>query len=142
VFGVVNETQMFGAVLDSRDSKTHVLPNARVASTGLTNDSTKGAVRADLSFRTSCDSDIDVAKQVQQDLLVGDHRVLKEPFQLVFVRGPDQSNLELAAWPFAPISANLGTQKDIAERVKQGFDKAGAVILRPQQEVHPVNVRQ
>jgi hypothetical protein len=36
----------------------------------------------------------------------------------------------------------LGFQKDIAERAMQGFDKAGIVIPRPQQEVHLVNCQQ
>lgn len=142
MFGVVNEIQMFSTVLDAPDNKTHVLPNSKIHGAGLTNYSTKGSVRADLSFRISYESDIDVAKQVLQDLLVGDDRVLKEPFPLVFVRKLDESNVELAAWPFVPITAYLSFQKDVAERVKQGFDTAGVVIPRPQQEVHLVNVQQ
>ena len=142
VFGVVNEIQMFSTVLDSPDNKTHVLPNGKIHGAGLTNYSTKGSVRADLSFRISYESDVDVAKQVLQDLLVGDDRVLKEPFPLVFVRKLDESNVELAAWPFVPTSEYLLFQKDITARVKQSFDEAGIVIPRPQREVHLLNAQE
>lgn len=54
----------------------------------------------------------------------------------------DPAHIELAAWHFNPISANLGFQKDIAERVKQGFDKSCVVIPRPQQDVYLVNVQE
>ena len=142
MFGAVNEIQMFSTVLDSPDNKTHVLPNSKIHGAGLTNYSTKGSVRLDLSFRISYESDIDVAKQVLQELLVGDDRVLKEPFPLVYVRELAESNIELTAWPFVPISEYLIFQKDIAERVKRGFDEAGIIIPRPQQEVHLVNLQE
>ena len=73
--------------------------------------------------------------------MIGDDRVLTEPFPLVFVRKLEESSVELAAWPFVPTRVYLGFQKDIAERAKQGFDKAGVAIPRPQQEVHLVNVQ-
>lgn len=142
LLGVVNEIQMFSTVLDSPDNKTHVLPNAKIHGSGLTNYSTKDAVRIDLSFRISYESDIEPAKKILQELLTGDARVMKEPFPLVFVQKLAESHVELAAWPFVPISQFLSFQKDITEWVKEGFDDAGIVIPRPQQEVYLVNVQE
>jgi small conductance mechanosensitive channel len=139
--GVVSEIQMFSTVLDSPDNKTHVLPNAKIQGAGLTNYSKKGSVRLDLSFRISYESDIEQAKQILEDILTSDSRVLTEPFPLVFVQKLAESHVELVAWPFVPISNFLSFQKEIAERVKQGFDEVGVVIPRPQQEVHLINVQ-
>lgn len=136
VQGIVSEIQMFSTVLDSPDNKTHILPNSKIMGAGVTNLSTKGAIRVDLAFRVSYQSDIERAKQVLQELLTGDSRVLEQPFPQVFVRKLDESHVELAGWPFIRIVDFRGFQADISERVKHGFEAAGIVIPYPQQEVH------
>ena len=137
--GIVSEIQMFSTVLDSPDNKIHILPNAKIQGAGVTNYSKKGSIRVELSYRISYQSDVERAKQVLEDLLTGDSRVLTEPNPLVFVRQLAESHMELVAWAFVPIANFLGFQKDIAEGVKRGFDEAGVIIPRSQQEIHLVN---
>jgi small conductance mechanosensitive channel len=138
MLGVVSEIQIFSTVLDSPDNQTHILPNSKIQAAGLTNYSKKDSLRIDLSYRISYESDVEKAKQVLEDLLTSDSRVLPEPHPLVFVSRLAESHVELVAWPFVPISEYLLFNKDFAERVKRGFDEAGVIIPRPQQDVHLV----
>jgi small conductance mechanosensitive channel len=142
MMGVVSEIQMFSTVLDSPDKQIHILPNGKIQGGGLTNYSKKGSVRVDLTFRISYESDVERAKQVLEELLVGDSRVLSEPRPLVFVNQLAESHVELTAWPFVSLSEFLLFSKDFAERVKRVFDEAGVVIPRPQQDVHLINAQE
>ena len=137
--GKVEEIQMFSTVLDSPDNKAHVLPNGAILNGGLTNYSEKGSVRVDMKFRISYQSDVEKAKQVLEDILTGDPRVLAEPHPLVFVSGLEESHVEITAWPFVTISEFMLFNKDFAERVKQAFEEAGVLIPLPQQEVYLIS---
>lgn len=134
--GVVREIQMLNTVLTAPDGKTHILPNGRIQAGGLTNHSTTGKLRLDLSFRISYASDVDRAKEVLTNLLAADERVLAEPPASVFVQQLTDSGVELVARPFAKAEDVGSLQAEIVERVKTEFDRAGVVIPHRQQEIH------
>ena len=135
-FGVVHEIQMLNTVLNSPDGKTHIVPNGAIQAGGLTNYSTRGILRLDLSFGISYDSDLERAKDLLANLLAADERVLGEPPARVFVRELADSSVELVAWPFVKAEDYGPLQGEIVERVKQEFDAAGIVLPYPQQDVH------
>jgi small conductance mechanosensitive channel len=70
---------------------------------GLTNLSTTGRLRLDLSFQVGYGSDLQQAKEVLSKLLAADERVLAEPPTKVFVQQVADSSVELAAQPFAKV---------------------------------------
>lgn len=136
VMGAVHEIELFSTVLVSADHKTHVLPNAKIQGAGLSNYSKIGTIRVDLTFGVSYESDISKAKQILVALLAEDERVLTEPPAQVFVQRLADSSIDIAAWPFVEIADFFPFQKDITERVKDSFEKAGIIIPYPQQDVH------
>lgn len=135
-FGVVHEIQMLSTVLDSPDGKTHIIPNAKIQGGGLTNYSTKGKLRLDLSFQISYDSDLEKAKKVLANLLASDDRVLADPPAQVFVQRLADSGVELVAWPFAKVEDSASLRADLVERARDEFDTAGIAMPYPQQDVH------
>ena len=51
--GIVREIQLFSTVLVSPDHMTHVLPNGKIQSAGITNLSKIGDIRVDQAYRIS-----------------------------------------------------------------------------------------
>lgn len=136
VFGGVQEIQMLNSVLASPDGKTHIVPNGRIQSTGLTNLNTTGYLRLELSFLISYDSNVDRAKDILINMLSDDERVLAEPLPHVFVRQLADSGIELVAWPFVNIQDFITFPLDFVERVKKAFDAEDITVPYPQQDVH------
>ena len=139
VLGIVQEIQLFSSVIVSPDHKTHVLPNSKIQNAGLANYSKLGTIRINLSFGISYDSDIDKAKQIIEDILSEHESVLAEPPPEVFLQKLDDSQMDIAAWPFVGLADYLSFQNDIVQRVKRSFDEAGIVIPFPQQDIHLIN---
>lgn len=134
--GVVHEIQMLNTVLASPDGKTHIVPNGNIQRAGLTNLSTTGTLRLDLSFRVGYGSDLQKAKEVLASLLAADERVLAEPPTNVFVQQLADSSVELVAQPFVKAEDFSSLQGEIVERVKEEFDASGIVVPYPRQDVH------
>jgi small conductance mechanosensitive channel len=134
--GVAHEIQLFSTVLHSPDGKTHIVPNGVIQGGGMTNLSTRGVLRLDLSFQISYDSDLEKAKEVLANLLASDTRVLAEPRAQVFVQQLADSGVELVAWPFAKVDDFASLQAELVERVRGEFDRAGIIMPHPQQDVH------
>lgn len=136
VLGGVLEIQMLNSVLASPDGKTHIVPNGKIQTAGLTNFSTSGRLRLELSFQISYDSNLDKAKEILTQLLVADERVLAEPQAHVFVRQLADSGIELVTWPFVKVQDFETFQLDFVEQVKKEFDAEGIIVPFPQQDVH------
>ena len=134
--GVVHEIQLLSTVLSSSDGKTHIIPNGKIQSGGLTNLSTTGMLRLNLSFGISYDSDLEKAKEILANLLAADERVLAEPPARVFVQQLADSYIELVAWPFANREDVGVLQAELVERVMNEFDAAGIDMPYPRQDVH------
>jgi small conductance mechanosensitive channel len=133
--GVVHEIQMFNTVLHASDGKTHMVPNGVIQGGGLTNLSTTGVLRLDLSFRIGYGSDLEKAKELLANLLAADERVLAEPPARVFVQQLADSGVELVAWPYAKMEDSAAVQAEMVEAVKREFESAGIVIPYPQQDM-------
>ncbi len=136
VLGIVQEIQIFNTVLAAPDHKTHILPNAKIANTGLANYSKIGNIRVDLVFGIGYESDAQQAKEIIAEILAADGVVLQEPAPQIFVQKLNDSSVDIAVWPFVQIKDFLTFQTTITEQVKNGFDQAGIVIPYPQQDVH------
>jgi small conductance mechanosensitive channel len=136
IVGVVHEIQILSTVLNSPDGKTHIIPNGKLQAGGLTNYSTTGILRLNLSFGISYDSDLEKAKELLASLLAEDERVLAEPPARVFVGQLADSYIELVAWPFTKAEDYAVLQAELMERVMDEFDAAGIDMPYPRQDVH------
>ena len=79
VIGTVREISLFQTILTKADNKILTLPNAQIQNSVLVNYSRMGTLRADLTFGIGYSDDLRKAKQVLQELVAADPRVLAEP---------------------------------------------------------------
>ncbi len=79
VTGTVEDIQIFTTRLKTPDNKLVIVPNGSLVSGNITNFSTTGTRRVDMVFGIGYSDDIDLAKQVIEEIVSKDTRILKEP---------------------------------------------------------------
>jgi small conductance mechanosensitive channel len=136
VLGTVKEIQLFSTVLVTGDSKEITIPNAKIQSNNLVNYTRLGRLRDDFEFSVSYRDNLAKVKQVLQDILAADPRVLAEPAPVIFVKSLDDSSVSIAVRPWVKPEDFWTLQCDLPERVKSCFDAEGITIPFPQRDVH------
>lgn len=134
--GVVKEIQIFNTILLNPQNKTIIVPNGAVAGNSITNFTTDGKLRVDLSAGISYDSNIKDAKDVIMKVLVNHPKVLKDPAPFVGVSELADSSVNFAVRPWANVDDYWDVYFDINEQVKNALDEAGITIPFPQMDVH------
>ena len=136
VAGVVEEIQIFTTQLKTADNKTVIIPNAKLTGDNITNYTMKGTRRVDIVFGIGYGDDIDKARQIIEEVIGADARLLKDPAPVVLVSELADSsvNLTLRAWTTA--DDYWGFYFDTMENVKKQFDARGISIPFPQRDIH------
>jgi small conductance mechanosensitive channel len=134
--GTVEQIQIFTTQLQTPDNKTVIIPNASLTSNNIVNYSTKGTRRVDLVFGISYDDDIDKAKQILQEIIDTDDRVLKDPAPVIALAELADSSVNFYVRPWTKASDYWSFLFDTTEKVKKRFDAEGISIPFPQRDVH------
>ncbi|MCG8670919.1 MAG: mechanosensitive ion channel [Pseudomonadales bacterium] len=134
--GTVREIQIFNTILNTPDNKRIIIPNSALSNGSLTNFSAEPTRRVDFTFGIGYGDDLLKAKEVLQELVTSDERVLKDPdYQILVGELADSSvNIIVRAWVNA--ADYWGVFFDMQENVKLRFDKEGISIPFPQQDIH------
>jgi len=135
VLGTVKEIQLLSTVLVTGDNKEITIPNAEIQGNNLINFTRLGQLRVDFVFRVSYADDIQKVKQVLEEILEGDERVLAEPAPVIFVQSLDENSVSIAVRPWAKSDDYWALQRDLPERVKLRFDAEGITMPFPQRDV-------
>lgn len=135
-FGTVEEIQIFTTVLGTPDNKTVVVPNARATEGNITNYTRKGTRRLDMVFGIGYGDDLLKAKQLLEQIIAEDERVLQEPAATVAVLELANSSVNFAVRPYVSVGDYWNVLFDTTEKVKLLFDQEGISIPYPQQDVH------
>ncbi len=134
--GIVENIQIFSTQLKTGDNKTIIIPNANITGGIITNYSAKDTRRVDLVFGIGYDDDIKKAKQILEDIVANDERVLKDPAPLVAVSELADSSVNFIVRPWVNSADYWAVYRDLTEKVKLVFDSEGISIPYPQQDVH------
>lgn len=134
--GVVKEIHIFVTVLLSPQNKTIIIPNGAISNGDITNFTTEGKIRIDLTFGISYESDIKKAKNVLLKVMGEHEKVLKDPAPFVGVSELADSSVNLAVRPYAKPEDYWTVYFDIYENGKIALDKEGITIPFPQMDVH------
>lgn len=134
--GVVKDIQIFNTIMKTGDNKTIIIPNGGLANASVVNYSVEPQRRVDMVFGIGYNDDIQKAKDVLNQLIAADERILKDPapFLAVSELADSSVNFVVRAWVQAP--NYWGVFFDMQEKVKLTFDKENISIPYPQQEVH------
>jgi len=136
VAGTVEEVQIFTTQLVTPDNKTIIIPNAKLTSDNIINYSTKGTRRADMVFGIGYEDDIDKARDIINDVLSNDERILKDPPSQVAVSELADSSVNFVTRAWVNAGDYWGVVFDATEAVKKRFDAEGISIPFPQRDVH------
>ncbi len=134
--GTVEEIQIFTTQLKSPDNKTIIVPNAKMLGDNITNYTVKGTRRVELVFGIGYDDNIDKARQVIEDIIAQDDRVMKDPAPAVVVAELANSSVNFKVRVWTTADDYWGFYFDTTETVKKQFDAEGISIPFPQRDIH------
>ena len=136
VAGIVEEIQIFTTQLKTPDNKTIIVPNAKVTSDNIVNYSAKDTRRVDMVVGVSYGDDLGKVKNVLEQIVHEDDRILKEPEPTIGVLELADSSVNFAVRPWVKTADYWGVMFDTNRKVKERFDAEGISIPFPQRDVH------
>lgn len=136
ITGHVEEIQVFNTLLLTLDNRRVIIPNGVVTSGVITNNTSPGKIRVDMTFGISYGDDIDKARKIIQDVADSCPLVMKEPVVDIFVSELGDSSVNFAVRPWCKSEQFWDVYFYMQEHIKKGFDKSGVSIPFPQMDVH------
>ncbi|MEM7595617.1 MAG: mechanosensitive ion channel domain-containing protein [Cyanobacteria bacterium P01_A01_bin.83] len=134
--GVVKEIQIFVTKILTPDNKEVIIPNGSLSNGNITNFSSTGHLRVDLTVGISYGDDIEKAKTVILETLLSDPKVLKTPAPTVAVGELADSSVNILVRPHATVDNYWDVYFNSLQNVKVALDNAGIEIPFPQQVNH------
>jgi small conductance mechanosensitive channel len=134
--GVVDNISIFTTTMTTTDNKEIIVPNGAILGGNITNYSARPTRRVDMVFGISYDDDLRKAKQLLEEIIAADDRVLAEPAPVIALGELADSSVNFLVRPWAKSEDYWGLLWDTTETVKLKFDEAGISIPYPQMDVH------
>lgn len=128
VKGTVEEIKIVSTQLRTLDNKQVIVPNASITTNIITNYTARATRKLDLTIGIAYDADLRRAKQVLEELLAADARVLKDPPPAVTVRALGDAAVLLAVAPWARTTDVGDLEAALLEAIKLRFDAEGIEI--------------
>jgi small conductance mechanosensitive channel len=136
LMGTVEAVHVFQTRLVTPDNKVVIMPNSQLTNTPLINYTVKGTRRVDLVFGVSYGDNLGRVKQLLEEIITSDPRVLKEPAPVVGVVALADSSINFAVRPWVKAADFWSLTFDLNQRVKERFDAEGITIPFPQRVVN------
>lgn len=137
--GTVKEIQIFNTILNTPDNIRAIIPNAQATGGNIMNYTVNGTRRVDLVIGVSYEDDLKKAKQVIEQVLAADERVLKAPAPTVAVSELADSSVNFVVRPWVKSTDYWDVYFDITAKVKLSLDQNGITIPFPQRDIHVKN---
>ena len=134
--GVVEKINIFNTIMRTGDNREILVPNGAIYGGTITNNSARDTRRIDMVFGIGYDDDIKKAKDLLNEILAADERVLKEPAPLVAVAELADCSVNFNVRPWVKSGDYWGVLFDVTEKVKLTFDANNISIPYPQMDVH------
>ncbi len=135
--GVVKEIEIFTTKIVTPTNKEVIIPNGALSNGNITNYTTEGKLRVDLTIGVSYDADIKQTKDVLMKVLTDNPQVLKDPAPSVNVSELADSSVNFAVRPYATVADYWDVYFGTIEKCKIALDAAGIEIPYPHSvEIH------
>lgn len=125
ITGMVTETGIFNTVVLSPENKTVIIPNGSLSTGVITNYTTHGNLRVDLSMAVALDVNIAKAREVAIAAMLSHPKVLNSPSPEVAVLKVGDGMTTLAIRPYTTQPDYWDVYFGAQELVKNAFDAAG-----------------
>ncbi len=137
--GIVQEIQIFNTILNTPDNIRVVVPNGQITGGTLKNYTINETRRVDMTFGVSYNDDLKLARQIIEDILSADARILREPAATVAVAELADSSVNFVVRPWVKAGDYWDVKFQLTEKIKNAFDQRGITIPFPQRDVHIFN---
>ncbi len=134
--GTVNEVGIFNTTFTTGDNQKIIVPNSAITSGSITNVNANDTRRVDLTVGIGYDDDIKKAKEVLNDILANDKRILHSKGFTVAVSELADSSVNFVVRSWVNTGDYWAVKFDLTEQIKLRFDSEGISIPYPQQDVH------
>jgi small conductance mechanosensitive channel len=136
VAGKVNAIHIFTTTLTTGDNKTIIIPNAKIGNDNIVNYSTQPTRRVDFTIGVAYDADLKQFRDILEDIVSKDERILKDPPHQIAVSELADSSVNFVVRLWVESADYWDVFFDANETVKIRFDEAGIGIPFPQRDVH------
>ena len=137
--GRVVEVGLYHTRIRTPDNKMLYIPNGEAMSENIINYSRLEIIRIDMTFGISYNDDILMVKQIFEQIIDSDDRILLEPKPVIAVSELGDNSVNFAVQPYAKLDDSVAVRYYVTEQVKLRFDAAGISIPFPQRDVHLIN---
>jgi len=134
--GTVDRIELFHTYLKTTDNRVVIIPNSAMMNGSIVNFSREKTRRVDLVIGISYDADIRLAKQIMQEIVLADDRILKDPECTIALSELADSSVNFVVRPWVNAADYWTVRADLLEKVKYAFDERGVGIPYPQMDVH------
>jgi small conductance mechanosensitive channel len=134
--GTIKSISIFNTIMTTPDNKEIIVPNGRIYGDNITNYSAKDTRRVDMVVGIGYDADLLKAKNILNEMVDADPRILKDPAPKVAVSELADSSVNFVVRPWVAAADYWGVKFDFTEAVKLRFDAEGISIPFPQMDVH------
>ena len=134
--GSVDKIELFHTYLKTPDNRVVIIPNASMMNGSIINYSREKTRRLDLVVGISYDADIRQAKQIMEEIVAADDRILKDPECVIAVAELADNSVNFNLRPWVKSEDYWNVRADLLETVKYAFDKNDIGIPYPQMDVH------
>lgn len=136
--GTVREIQIFNTVLTTPDNQTVIIPNGPLATGSLKNSTKATTRRVDINVEVAYGTDPDKLRQVLNQLIDADERILKtgEMAPAIPMTTMSTSSIIFQMRIWAAASDYWPVKFDMTEKVYKELRAAGIEIPFPQMDVH------
>lgn len=136
VTGKVDVIQIFTTTLKTPDNKIIIIPNAKLGNDNIINYSAQKTRRVDMVVGVSYDADLKQVRNILEDIVSKDERILKDPEHLIAVGELADNSVNFFVRVWVESSDYWNVFYDANETVKLRLDEAGIGIPYPQRDVH------
>jgi len=136
VTGKVDVIQIFTTTLKTPDNKTIIIPNAKLSGDNIINYSTQETRRVDMTVGVSYDADLKEVRNILEDIVSKDERILKDPAHQIVVGELADNSVNFFVRVWVKSADYWDVYFGCNETVKLRLDEAGIGIPYPQRDVH------
>lgn len=134
--GKVEDINLFSTIMATADNKTVMIPNSSVISSNITNYSNKPTRRVEHIIGVSYGDDLRFVKEVLNQIIKEDTKILQDPAPLVAVGELAQSSVNFILRVWVNNDDYWDVHFDMLEKIKLAFDEKGITIPFPQIDIH------
>ncbi|HWV16164.1 MAG TPA: mechanosensitive ion channel domain-containing protein [Cellvibrio sp.] len=129
--GMIDSIGIFSTKLYTGDNKEVIIPNGAIYSGNIVNYSARKTRRIDMTFLVSYKDDIRLAKDLIQQVIQSDERILKEPAPQVAVGELAANGVSFVARPWTHSEHYWDVRFSLNEKIKLVFDEHKITIPHP-----------